>query len=86
MLTYAGIVFNRYIKMFEMVDEDDEGRPSPMTCVAIRCSLYLLYSCSVYLLYSYTDEGRPSRMTCVGISPSVRRVATGMSGGLLKVC
>ena len=46
-------MFNRYIKMFEMVDEDDEGRPSPMTCVAI--------------------------------SPSVRRVATGMSGGLLKV-
>ena len=49
----AGTVFNRYIRMFEIQDEDDEGRPSPMTCVAI--------------------------------SPSVRRVATGMSGGLLKV-
>ena len=26
--TSAGIVFNRYIRMFEIQDEDDEGRPT----------------------------------------------------------
>jgi WD40 repeat protein len=49
----AGVISNRYIKMHEMMDEDDEGRPSPMTCVAV--------------------------------SPSVKRVVTGMSGGLIKI-
>ena len=36
-ISAAGVISNRYIKMFEVQDEDDEGRPSPMTCVAIRC-------------------------------------------------
>jgi WD40 repeat protein len=49
----GGQIFNRYVKMFEIQDEDDEGRPSPMTCVAI--------------------------------SPNVKRVFVGMSGGLCKV-
>jgi len=47
------VIQNRFLKMFEILDEDEEGRPCPMTFVAI--------------------------------SPNVKKVFTGSSGGLMKI-